>query len=95
VEIAGFTAARGLPQGDMMAFELSTRDVKEMSLEEIVNEGEAIIQSFYKDCEGGTQFGCDWPTMRTTFPERCARFDALKQEAVMNKGYKGVLLRKA
>jgi hypothetical protein len=63
----------------------------------IVAEAEAIIEWFYTDPagDGGRDFGCDWPTMRILYPDHCARFDALKAEAVMNKGYKPRLLRRA
>ena len=33
-----------------------------------------IIDRFHHACAGGTQFGCDWPTMRAIFPRSCRVF---------------------
>jgi hypothetical protein len=38
----------------------------------------ALINACRRELAGGLQFGMDWPTVRTTFPERYARIQALK-----------------
>jgi hypothetical protein len=38
-----------------------------------------IVDSFYRDAAGGTQYGVDWPTARVLWPRRCRVFDRLRQ----------------
>lgn len=54
-----------------------------LTLNEICEEGAAIIDWFYTDPagDGGRDFGCDWPTMRVMYPDHCTRWDELKAEA--------------
>jgi hypothetical protein len=39
---------------------------------------DSIIRACRRDLAGGLSFGMDWPTVRSTFPERYARIQALK-----------------
>ena len=38
----------------------------------------AITRACYRDMQGGTCFGIDWPTLRTTFPERAKEIETLR-----------------
>ncbi len=40
--------------------------------------GRRIIDTFHRLCAGGTQYGCDWPTMRVLFPAKCRVFERLR-----------------
>lgn len=51
-----------------------------LSKDQLLELGNRIVERFYRDCEGGTQFGCDWPTMRVLFPRRVAMFRRLQAE---------------
>lgn len=37
-----------------------------------------IMRACRRDLAGGLQFGMDWPTLRSTFPDRFARLEYLK-----------------
>ena len=37
-----------------------------------------IIDRFYRMADGGTEFGCDWPTMRVMHPTLCRVYNRLK-----------------
>ena len=43
-----------------------------------VRQYDAIMRACRRDMAGGLSFGMDWPTLRTTFPERYARIQELK-----------------
>lgn len=40
--------------------------------------GARIISRFYAACSGGTQYGCDWPTMWALFPRECRVYRRLR-----------------
>lgn len=51
---------------------------KNLTIEQLKEIGGRIIDMFYRDCDGGCQYGCDWPTMRVLYPRRCRVFDRLR-----------------
>jgi hypothetical protein len=57
-----------------------TQNVKHLA-ERMTN----IIRDFYYDefsyRREGTEFGCDWPTMRIVCPNHAKNFDRLRQQA--------------
>jgi len=50
-----------------------------LSAEQCNEIGHRIIERFYRLGEGGTQFGCDWPTMWMLHPRMCQVFQRLKR----------------
>lgn len=38
----------------------------------------AIINACYRDADGGTQYGLDWPTLCVLWPDRAAEIRALR-----------------
>lgn len=38
----------------------------------------AIISQCYRDAAGGAEYGIDWPTLRSTWPDRAAELLAIK-----------------
>jgi hypothetical protein len=40
---------------------------------------DAIMRACRRDLAGGLSFGMDWPTLRSTFPERYQRLKTLEE----------------
>jgi hypothetical protein len=38
----------------------------------------AIMAQCLRDAKGGLQYGLDWPTLRSTWPDRAAELTAIK-----------------
>ncbi len=58
-------------QSDPHALPKSKRGVRRQS--------DAIIRACYRDLDGGTSYGIDWPTLRSTFPDRFIQLQRLRE----------------
>jgi hypothetical protein len=38
----------------------------------------AIVNRWYRQLKGGTEYGIDWPTARIFFPTDCAHIDQIR-----------------
>lgn len=54
--------------------------VSEMSDREMINAAKNILDTF-DDYAQSDPFGWDWPTMNGVFPDLCARYRELREEA--------------
>lgn len=57
-----------------------------LTAEQCVEIGDRIINGFYRLCEGGTEYGCDWPTMWILWPARCRVYKRLSRRVAQLRG---------
>ncbi len=53
---------------------------KHLTAEQCQEIADRIIERFYRNAAGGTQYGVDWPTARVLWPTLCRVHDRLRKQ---------------
>ena len=51
-----------------------------MTRKQILRRYDQLIRQCFKDMEGGLDFGMDWATLKTVWPDRYAELKQLQQQ---------------